>query len=659
MKAKVIEKAYFIFLLLLPFVHFSITVDPVLIPRQLYLASFLLLVIFLLYSQKDCHIIPVKKPLFLAIGSYLLLSIVSSYGNFTTESHYVLSKQLVIFSFLLITIHLLYNKILHIDYLIKGCIGIGIIALIGAYYHWIEKTIDGEKIFRRAGLVKSFFANKNLLASILFMCLPFFLIGLKQSKKVKIISIVGMLSAIPILILLGTRAVFLAIAVFGLLLLCYSLREKYGIRKRIFGLGSIVILVLMMFIYKNLVVPKAKDIATSKSTSAQYFYRIANSNTFISRTKFWDNSIAMWKEKPVMGVGAGNWQVEFPKYGLDKMNSFSIANGTETLQRPHNDFLNILCENGLLGLIVYCMIFGVIYYQLIFLIRNTKRSSEKWNFIYLLGGITGYVVISFFDFPMERIEHQILLMIFFAITTSSYYSRKELIQESKIRQSYFMYGFTAISLYALIVGGFRFKGEMETVKTYVAKAYERWDETLIHANKAENYFYKIDQTSIPIDWYKGMANSNLKEIDQSLVYFESAYHHAPYQIQVINNLASTYEFLGNRQKAIEFFQKAIQISTDFEEARLNLAAVYFNDKQYDKAFEVIDKMKINYTNKRYKQYLIPILEKKINAVLKQKNDMVLSRNLAKRITRSQHIYNIYIAAKKNNVSFETEILSMK
>jgi len=659
MKVNIIEKTYFIFLLLLPFVHFSITVDPVLIPRQIYLAAFLLLVIFLLYSQKDNQIIPFNNPSYLAIGSFISLSIVSSYGNFTTESFYVLSKQLVICAFLLITIHVLYNKILHTEYLIKGCIGIGIIALVGAYYQWIEKTIDGEKIFRRAGLVKSFFANKNLLASILFMCLPFFLMGLKQSKKIKIISLVGMLSAIPIIILLGTRAVFLAIVVFGLLILCYYLKTKYGIRKRIFGLASVIFLVIMILSYINLVVPKVQDIATSKSTTAQYFYRIANSNTIISRTKFWNNSIAMWKEKPLLGVGFGNWQVEFPKYGLDKMNTFSIANGTETLQRPHNDFLNILCENGLLGLIAYCLIFGVIYYQLLFLIKNTKVVAEKWNFIYLFAGISGYLVISFFDFPMERIEHQILLMIFFAITTSSYYSIKELKLESKIRQYQFMYGIAAVSLYALVVAGFRFKGEMETVKMYIAKEHEQWNEMLHYANRAENYFYKIDPTSIPIDWYKGIASANLKEIDQSLVYFESAYHQAPYQIQVINNLASTYEFLGKRQKAIEFFQKALQISTDFEEARLNLAAVYFNDKQYDKAFDVIDKMKVDYTNKRYKKYLIPILEKKINAVLMQKNDMALSRNLAKRITRSQHIYNLYLAAKKNHVSFETEILSMK
>lgn len=658
MASKTIEKAYFIFLLLLPFVHFSIVVDPVLIPRQLYLSAFVLVIVLYLLAQKNLQFLPFKNPLYLAIGSYILLALLSFYDNpFTSESHYVLSKQLVLFSFLIVTIHALYNQLITVKLLTKACIGIGIIAIIGAYYHLVEKTIDGEKLVSRVGQIKSFFANKNLLASVIFLCFPFFFMGLMLSKKIKIIALIGILSTLPMLLLLGTRTVFLALLVFALVVLSYNVKNRFGIRKRVIGIASILLLILVAFLYQNTKVSKVREIK-DKNAVEQYISRISNEKTWVSRTKFWDNSIAMWKEKPLFGVGLGNWQVVFPKYGLNQFGEFSIVNGTETLQRPHNDFLNVLCENGILGLLVYIFIFGWMYYQLFILIKGTSDTT-RWNYIYLLAGLSGYVVISFFDFPMERIEHQIILMLFFAIITSGYYNQKNIQPESKTGENVLKYLVITISIYSIIVTSFRFKGEMETVKMYVAKANGQWEETLNHANKAENYFYKVDLTSIPIAWYQGLASFNLNETAESVTYFEKAYQIAPYQIQVLNNLAGSYNFQGDRQKAIQYYQKALEISTNFEEARLNLASVYYNEKQYDKAFDVIEKFNINNKNRRYKKYLIPILAKKINAILIHKNDPELSSYLGKKITKGKQLYKLYQVAKENNSSFETEVLALK
>ena len=658
MPSNTIEKAYFIFLLLLPFVHFSVVIDPVLVTRQLYLSVFVLVIVLLLFAQKNLRFLPFKNLLYLALGSYILLSLLSFLGNrFTSESHYVLSKQLVLFSFFIVTIHALYNKLITINMLIKACIGIGIIAIIGAYYHLVEKTIDGEKIVRRVVLIKSFFANKNLLASIIFLCFPFFFMGLMLSKKIKIIALIGILSAFPMLLLLGTRTVFLALLVFALVILSYYVKNRFGIRKRVIGLASILLLMLVAFLYQNAKVSKVREIK-DKNAVEQYISRISNEKTWVSRTKFWDNSIAMWREKPLFGVGLGNWQVAFPKYGLNQFREFSIVNGTETLQRPHNDFLNILCENGILGLLVYIFLFGWMYYQLFILIKGTTDTT-RWNYIYLLAGLSGYVVISFFDFPMERIEHQMILMLFFAIITAGYYSQKKMQPESEMGKNVLKYLVITISIYSIIVTSFRFKGEMETVKMYVAKANGHWEETLYHANKAENYFYKVDLTSIPIAWYQGLASFNLNETAESITYFEKAYQIAPYQIQVLNNLAGSYNFQGDRQKAIQYYQKALEISTDFEEARLNLASVYYNEKQYDKAFDVIEKFNINNKNRRYKKYLIPILAKKINAILIQENDLELSSYLGKKITKGNQLYKLYQLAKENNSSFETEVLALK
>ena len=82
-------------------------------------------------------------------------------------------------------------------------------------------------------------------------------------------------------------------------------------------------------------------------------------------------------------------------------------------------------------------------------------------------------------------------------------------------------------------------------------------------------------------------------------------------------------------------------------------------QQFEKAFEVIDKINIVNKNKRYSKYLIPILERKINVFLIKNNDPELNAKLAKSITNSSQLYKIYWAAKQDHVTFEAKILSLK
>ncbi|NHM08251.1 tetratricopeptide repeat protein [Flavobacterium sp. CYK-4] len=656
MKAKIIERSYLFFLLLLPLVHFSNTVDPVLVPRQVYLSVFVLVLsIGLLVRNDTLGSIPLKNSLFLSFAGYFLfMALGSFYSGFNSESYYTLSKQLLLFAFLALSIYALDQGLLNVGTIVKACIGVSTIALLGAFY----ECYSAEDLWNKATTIDSFFANKNLLASFLFLCLPFLVMGLKQSKPWRILALVALIGTFPVLMILGTRTVFLALGVFGIILLGYFLSKRLSIRRTtlILAISTLLILILVAAIWG--ISSKSNESTIPLKGIERYIQRVSNNKTLTSRMQLWENSIQMWQENPWLGVGAGNWQVEFPKYGLDHFDEMSITNGWQTVQRAHNDFLTILCENGLIGLLTYLVIFGIIFYQLIFLIRKSD-SSQQFKFVLIFGVIAGYFVIALFDFPLERIEHQIFLMLLFAITTTEYYTFKKENPTSQLECKILIYSTATIGLFALIVGVSRFKGEIETVKMYRAKDNELWEKTLLHAQNAENRFYSIDPTSMPIDWYKGTACFHKNDFGQSVRYFESAYAQAPYQIQVILSLGTAYENYNQRQKAIECYQKALKISSNFEEARLNLAAVYYNNKQYDLAFETIDKMQVINTNKKYKLYIMPILQKEINLILTRNNDPVLYKKVAKKITNSYHIFRLYYLSKQQKVSFKTMVLSMK
>ena len=364
----------------------------------------------------------------------------------------------------------------------------------------------------------------------------------------------------------------------------------------------------------------------------------------------------MAKDHLLLGVGLGNWQIHFPKYGLNQFDDYAMVNGENTLQRPHNDFIWILCETGILGLLAYLIIFGLVFFQLYSLIKNTTDAKVKWKFFFIFSALVGYLVISFFDFPYERIEHQVILMLLLAIVTSAYY--RTIPNPTKNYKSWLWLLMIPIG-YSFLVSFYRFKGEQHAMKMYTAKANKNWSETIYEAKKADHYFYPLDNTSIPLTWYEGIGHFNENRIAESQACFEKAYQLTPYNIQVITNLASVYQATGKMDEAVVLYNDALKISEHFDEAKLMLSALYFNKKEFDKAYSLINEVKVTSKNPKYKTYLVPILNQKINAYLKTTTDKVVIDHLVKNITTKEALLQLFFDAKKSNMAFETYLAQAK
>ena len=354
----------------------------------------------------------------------------------------------------------------------------------------------------------------------------------------------------------------------------------------------------------------------------------------------------------LFGVGAGNWKVEFPKYGIDKFN-YEARMGKLIFTRPHNDFLGFFSELGIIGFVIYCSIFIISAFYLIKLIRYTKENNEKEKFIVLLLTLLGFAFISFFDFPMERIEHKILFFLIMAIICSEYFKvfiKIRLIEKNiAIKKNIRLYNIltlTFLVFFSLFISIKRYNGEKNTVYIFKAHLNGNWQQLVRIIDKTKNNYYQLDPTAVPLDWYKGVALFALGNLQDALFVFESAYNFAPYNIHVLNNLASTYEKNGFHDKAINFYLKALAISPEFEESILNLSAVYFNIKEYEKAFETINKCSIITTEPKYKLFLPPILRSYLN-ILKEKNNLI-NHNLLK--LNNEELVQFYFDKKNRNIN---------
>jgi len=74
--------------------------------------------------------------------------------------------------------------------------------------------------------------------------------------------------------------------------------------------------------------------------------------SMLVRWQYWEAAVSMYAEKPLTGVGGGNFSVYYPHY--------KIAAAPETVNDPHNFVLSLLSQYGPLGLVGFLAAFGVV-----------------------------------------------------------------------------------------------------------------------------------------------------------------------------------------------------------------------------------------------------------------------------------------------------------
>jgi hypothetical protein len=108
------------------------------------------------------------------------------------------------------------------------------------------------------------------------------------------------------------------------------------------------------------------------------------------RLHMWRVGWTLWKLDPVLGIGAGNVKVaSFPFLTEDE----AVGGGWGHL---HNTFVNMLVERGLLGLLAYLGLLGVLLKELILALKRTVvRSYEHDLFLSALLGIVAFLLCGF------------------------------------------------------------------------------------------------------------------------------------------------------------------------------------------------------------------------------------------------------------------------
>lgn len=658
---KIIDKKYiplyFICFIIILFSH--LTIDPVLLPRFVSLSAFLIVfIVFLFFSDQFSVQINIFFILFLAYIFYSSITVLYSINK--ADALFEVSKQILFFS-VIYTFTIFYKDNKRIIKNFSKIISIInlIILIIGLYQIFsIEVKIGFSHI--NMYHIKSVFANKNIFAEIILLFFPIslysFLYGNKLFKLTGIINIIFNLFFIIILLSRSSWVAFASsIFVTSLFLILFLLKYLKKIIKRfahkkitwisIFSFIAVIIISVSLYSKKDSIETFEKQIST--------FTDIKRINTE-DRIQLWKKTILLIKENPVLGKGLSSWKIEILKYGNHNLHS---EDNKTFYQRPHNDYLWILAEQGLIGLLLYISLFFILFYYIIKIIKKTDKEENKIFFILISWILFSFMLISVFSFPKERIEHNIFLSLISALIIIYYNKQKTkkllILNNNQIKKTLFI--LLPFIIFSFFIGIIRIKGEFYLKKAFYSRAENNYQNTVKNINKSNSIFYRSDPFSTPLIWYEGEANFLLKNYNTAFLNFKTAYKENPYHIHVLNNLASCYELKQNHSEALKYYKKALNIAPGFEESLLNICAVYYNIGESDTAFYYLNKVDTSSKNIKYQQFMYPVLYSKINSILMNTENITQKKNLLKIQNNENQTKNIYLKSIKNKIDFKKQL----
>ena len=310
------------------------------------------------------------------------------------------------------------------------------------------------------------------------------------------------------------------------------------------------------------------------------------SETAVERSRLWAKTLCTFEKQPWWGVGAGNWATHFTDcnvYGL-----YSVELNDITYQRPHNDFLWILSENGLPGLGLYLAFWGLIIGKTVQMLKSgqlTNPLSAQFG----LSLVVALLVVAFFSFPKERIE--LLIWTYTILAFLDYRSTIKPVQTNAKPVLLALLFFIMLGAVGAIYTSYqRIQGERQMQRVYAYWGAKQWPQLLEACTQAQSPFYSVDPHAVPIDWYRGMGHFSQGRFAKAKTDFERALSIAPYNQYCWNDLGSCWEKLGQRNKAEECYLEALRISPLFDDPLLNLAILSYKRQDYPKALFWLGKM---------------------------------------------------------------------
>lgn len=530
-----IRYSLFYFAGIIPLFFFPFFVDSFELPKLI--GVFFLTSCFYILNLHSKKFVDIKKePFFLPFICFLFWMV------FTTRNclnPYPGFLKILIWVFFFIYYYSLINFIKNHSEIIVLIKGFVLFSFFAAIYGILQTSgIDFvDWTFKRSPL--STFGRRNFAAEYLVMIFPYLytLIFISRKKERFIYLFISVFLFIH-LVLTFTRASWIAF-VFSSLFFFFSIKKipSFSLKK--------IITFLLFFLLISPIFSQVKKFGKGSVKS---------------RILIWKTTLKMSKDHFLTGIGPGNFQIIYPLYAGKQKDS--LLPTTINIRNVHNDYLEVLVETGIIGLLLFLWFLCIPFS----LYKNISKGKEKILFIGVLTSILAMYINALFSFPFKRVPTLYIFWTSFGIL-SILANKKEKIYRKKI----YLWNFILFIIYFAssflffhyaVMANFYFKKTME-VKEKVRKKQM--------VEKCVKHF----PYSIEFNFFAGnVLLYNVEDLNKALYYYLKTISLSPYYSAVYNNLGILYYKKGDFEKAEEAYLKAIKFNPNRAESYNNLGSLY-------------------------------------------------------------------------------------
>lgn len=273
-------------------------------------------------------------------------------------------------------------------------------------YNAVDRVlIKGETFERDNFLLRTFTGNINIAANSIVskIMLLYLVIYTYKDRIITYLSYILLFISFSALYILLTRSAFLSLGVLTFIIVIFNYK------KIITHSIPLLAILLIGYFFVNLTFNSQNPDEISSRISSIAI--TTEDDSINERLGYYSDAVKSIMEFPVFGIGIGNWKIKSIEYAGVDVNGYTVPYHT------HNDFLQISAEIGVIGGIIYLMIYLIPIYQVLIKLKN--RVLDNLNLVYLLI-IASIFIDSMLNFPIARpVNHIFLLFTLVAMTQTS------------------------------------------------------------------------------------------------------------------------------------------------------------------------------------------------------------------------------------------------
>jgi len=576
-----------------PLVFFPSLINLYRLPKTAFISLIVTALIwlwfFLTVQEKErLAAFPLALPAILYLG-ISVLSLVNAANPY--EGIFALSQEAVyIFLFWIVVNHVRSREKIE-NILLWAIPSAVIVSLIGVYQRF-GGNIPGLMNIAMPG---STFGNKNTAAQYILLLLPIpylFMISATDRQKERLFAICAAILT-TYLLYTGTRAAWAgAIVAFLALVIFFRLKKplaetqianiKTLISNKKISLACIALFVIAMNVIPPFVVPDWNLTGfPSPAGRLGTALELDKDASFVGRLAIWANTLKMFKDHPVLGVGKGNFKTMYPFHAASAIKDPGFSSEVQP-REAHNDYVQLLAETGTLGFLSFLLIVFVIARRVWISIAGKNEIHSMLLIVTLAFSIIAILVEASLDFPFELPVSLAFLWLFagllWVICKENSPHMTDPTSEKKGRMSLRWRTFAVGMLSALSILFAAVHLNFLRAEFYFSRGtiwfYENREGSPQPAERDLKTAVYLNPTTHRYPYMLGLFYIWRENYDEAVKATLQSLRRHPYYINAYNNLGVAYASMGKVKEAEWAWKKALEIWPDHSEARNNLATVY-------------------------------------------------------------------------------------